>query len=299
MGDERPTFSIVIATHNRPQKVCALLESLQRLPSLSLKTVVVVDDSDAKVDLSDRFSNLSVRHICLEGGRVFLSKARNIGWRVCESDFVYFIDDDNVITETTLDGPFQVLLDHPEVAAVMPAVLYKENPNLVWVYATPLQPGKWGHILVGRNEPRVADLEGRLLPTDALPNAFVCRRDALDQIGGFDETLVMSSSADLAMRLESAGWKVYAHGGVHPPRCGTSGPDGVLVESPWGRPGPGFPGRSRLVHLDATTPSSIQVVRGSCNPTRAWIHGTKPLSLRNPKRSPRREGRRDATSGLS
>ena len=214
MGDERPTFSIVIATHNRPQKVCALLESLQRLPSLSLKTVVVVDDSDAKVDLSDRFSNLSVRHICLEGGRVFLSKARNIGWRLCESDFVYFIDDDNVITETTLDGPFQVLLDHPEVAAVMPAVLYKENPNLVWVYATPLQPGNWGHILVGRNEPRVADLEGRLLPTDALPNAFVCRRDALDQIGGFDETLVMSSSADLAMRLESAGWKVYAHTGA-------------------------------------------------------------------------------------
>src|SRR5437867_11628644 len=99
MGDERPTFSIVIATHNRRQKVCALLESLQRLPSPSLNTVVVVDDSDAKVDLSDRFPNRSVRHIGIDGGRGVVSKARNIGWRPCASVCGYVIDDDNAIAE--------------------------------------------------------------------------------------------------------------------------------------------------------------------------------------------------------
>ncbi len=174
---------------------------------------MVVDDSRYVEDLTSEFADLGLRHIRLPE-RVFQSRARNMGWKKCPSEFVYFIDDDNVVLDRTLREPLQLLADRPTLGAVMPAVLYKAKPEIVWVYATPLDPRRWGHTLVGRNKPRVPDLEGRLLPTDALPNAFVVRRVALEQLGGFDEAFVMSGSADFALRLKRAGWDVRAYTGA-------------------------------------------------------------------------------------
>jgi len=206
-------FSVLIASHNRREKLRALLESLRRSRSAHLEAVVVVDDSDEMVDLSEEFKDLHLRHIHLEK-RVFLSKARNIAWRQCASESLFFIDDDNVVVENTLEAPFGLLLEDSRIGAIMPAVLYRANPDLVWVYATPLRPDRWGHSLVGRNHARASALENRRLPTDSLPNAFIVRRAALEELGGFDEKFVMSSSADFAMRLKKAGWKVEAYTGA-------------------------------------------------------------------------------------
>lgn len=96
----------------------------------------------------------------------------------------------------------------------MPSVLYKARPELVWVYATPLAPDRWRHLLIGRNRRRNPALENRLLETDALPNASIARRKAFEQIGGFNEEMRMSSSAHAAMRLKEVGWKVFADSGA-------------------------------------------------------------------------------------
>jgi glycosyltransferase involved in cell wall biosynthesis len=178
-----------------------------------LDAVIVIDDSKSAEDLSSEFADLGLRHVRLSE-RVFQSRARNVGWEAGVSEFVYFIDDDNVVLDGTLRGPFELLVANPNLGAVMPAVLYKARPEIVWVYATPLDLRRWGHTLIGRNRPRVPELEGRLLPTDALPNAFIVRREALEQLGGFDEAFVMSGSADFALRLKKAGWDVRAYTGA-------------------------------------------------------------------------------------
>jgi hypothetical protein len=137
-----------------------------------------------------------------------------MGWIRATSDFVYFIDDDNCVTQQALETPFKTILSSPSIGAIVPAVLYKRRQDIVWVYSTPLSPGKWGHELLGRNLPRNPSLEGKLLETDALPNASLIRREALVEIGGFREDLAVNSSADAALRLKSKGWNVYAHTGV-------------------------------------------------------------------------------------
>jgi GT2 family glycosyltransferase len=69
------------------------------------------------------------------------------------------------------------------------------------------------HELIGRNEARNSALENRLLNTDALPNASIVRRNALQSVDGFDETLVVNSSMDLCLRLKANGWKVFSYTG--------------------------------------------------------------------------------------
>ena len=237
-----PRLSIIIPTHDRPERLRALLASIQETASPWVESVIVVDDSAVSAHPAGAFPRLAIEEVVVSR-RAFISRAKNLGWRRARSPFVFFIDDDNVVTRETLERPLRVMASSPRVAAVVPSVLYKQRPELVWVYATPLAPGRWSHTLVGRNRPRDPDLEGRLLDTDALPNAALVRREALEAIGGFRETLEVNSSADAALRLKAKGWRVVADSGafifhdVEPPghpgywaRHGAADPDRVFHE---------------------------------------------------------------------
>ena len=178
-----------------------------------VNSVVVVDDSDEPEDLTKDFDSINLKQILL-ARRSYISRAKNIGWRSLTSEYIYFIDDDNVIGEETITPVFGIISRAESIGAVMPAVLYKSRPDLVWVYATPLSlRGGLKHQLIGRNEARNASLENRLLNTDALPNASIVRRKALESVDGFDETLVVNSSMDLCLRMKAKGWRVFSFTG--------------------------------------------------------------------------------------
>jgi glycosyltransferase involved in cell wall biosynthesis len=200
---------VVVPTYRRPERLAALLESLASVAELPLGRVIVVDDSPEPSVRNDRFPTLDLR-VVRGDRREFMSEARNRGLGLLDEEFVLMIDDDNVVVRETFDHPLELLSTHPRVAAVMPSVLYRSRPDLVWVYACPFAPGRWTFDLVGRNRPRDRAWEDRLLPTDALPNAAFFRRDRLVAIGGYDPGLRVSSSADLCQRLKGAGGEVVA-----------------------------------------------------------------------------------------
>jgi GT2 family glycosyltransferase len=213
LTSENGCVGIVIPTHNRYDKLRALLASIQQWRTSEVSSVVVVDDSDEPIDLTKDFDSINLKQIIL-AKRTFISRAKNIGWRSLTSEYVYFIDDDNVIGDETIAPVFGIISRSKSIGAVMPAVLYKSSPDLVWVYATPLS-SRTGlkHQLIGRNEARNSSLENRILNTDALPNASIARRKALDSVDGFDETLVVNSSMDLCLRMKAKGWKVFSYTG--------------------------------------------------------------------------------------
>lgn len=206
------SVSVVIPTHNRQEKLRNLLSSIRSVIPDSVKSVIVVDDSHSKPDL-DEFHDIGVEHVKLNSS-LFISRKKNIGWRRASSEFVFFIDDDNVVTEKTLAPLVYIMNRDANVGAVMPAVLYKLNPALVWVYATPFRRNSTTLDLIGRNRPRNLSIEGRLLPTDALPNASLVRKTAIEEVGGFNERLIVNSSLDFAQRLKAKGWKVISNTGA-------------------------------------------------------------------------------------
>jgi GT2 family glycosyltransferase len=205
-------ITVVIPTHERKRQLFALLGSIRDHYTPEIDSIVVVDDSREPSDLTSAFPSLSLRHIVLPD-RVFISKAKDVGWRCAETEFVFFIDDDNVVDADTIPTALNTITQSEEIAAVMPSVLYKSKPDLVWVYATPFSRRPPGFDLVGRNLPRNPKLEGKYYTTDALPNASIIRRNALVEVGGFNERLMINSSMDLAVRLKKRGWKVLAYSG--------------------------------------------------------------------------------------
>lgn len=210
---QSPSITVVIPTHDRYPKLRSLLRSLERNWSGALDSVIVVDDSANQIVLEDDFRDISLKQISIPQ-RVFISRAKNIGWKTATTEFVYFIDDDNVVDATTIHPVHRTMVESEGIAAVMPAVLYKNRPDVVWVYATPFLDSRLRLNLVGRNLPRNASLENRVLRTDALPNASMVRRAALREVGGFDERLMVNSSMDFALRLKARNWGVVANSGA-------------------------------------------------------------------------------------
>ena len=203
----------MVPTHRRSERLENLLASIRATSPNSLDQVVIVDDTPESVGASPGGVGLPVQWIHPQK-RQFISRAKNTGWRATSSPLVAFVDDDNCVTDGLLDRLAAHFRDRPRLGAVMPGVLYKRRPDLVWVYATPFRPDRWAFDLIGRNRPRQASLESQWLPTDALPNLSVIRREALEQIGGFDERFPVNSSADLCQRLKRAGWDVVADPGA-------------------------------------------------------------------------------------
>ncbi len=210
MGEE--AVDVVIVSHDRPLPLAALLGDLgdQSEPPGS---VTVVDDSERRTDWGARFPGLPLSTI-QPRTRSFITAAKNAGAREGRGALVAFIDDDNRIPRELLASLARDLREHPTWGAVLPGVVYHRKPELVWVYATPFRADRWEFELLGRNRPRDPAWEHRILPTDALPNLCVVRREALEAVGGFDEQFPVNSSADLCQRLKSAGWQVVADTGI-------------------------------------------------------------------------------------
>ena len=267
------TVTIVIPTHNRYAKLRALLESIKKNRPNELDSVIVVDDSESPVEIAPDFQGLNLTHKVLKE-RVFISRAKNIGWRSSRTEFLFFIDDDNVVDAETIPRVYEVITRMPKVGAVMPAVLYKSMPSLVWVYAAQFLKSGPRFNLIGRNLSRNPSFENKLLVADALPNAFIIRRNALEVVDGFDERLVVNSSMDLSVRLKSNGWQVLSFTGsfiyhdVEPPgkmgwwaTHGAADPDRVRFEiRDWVIIMHMIHGKKKLFLLRAVTESSRFVI---------------------------------------
>ncbi len=207
-----PMISIVIPTHNREAKLNALLQSIAECSLQISYEVIVVDDSDKRTkvypEIRERLGqNLKIINI---PNRIFISKAKNIGWRNALAEYIFFVDDDNVLPEGTAETLLKKLGEDTRIGALMPVVYYAQRPEVIWVYAAPFCPGRWKFDLIGRNSVEIKKPAVDLIPTDALPNASMIRRSVLERIGGIDESLPVNSSCDLCQKIKKAGYETFA-----------------------------------------------------------------------------------------
>lgn len=216
--------TVATVTRGRPGALRNLLSSLARAGGVDLAKVVIVDDSSVEHDPREEFPSLPIDYVHVPS-RLYISRAKNLALTRVASELVFFIDDDNLVPPDALAIITRDIGADRAIGALMPSVLYARRPDLVWVYSCPFRRDRWDFELVGRNHPRNPSLEGRFLPTDALPNASLFRTDPLLRVGGFQERLPVNSSAELCRRLKLEGLSVLADSrvllfhDVEPPGC--------------------------------------------------------------------------------
>lgn len=198
-----PRVSVVIPTYNHAAYVVQAVASAvsQTLPPLE---VIVVDDGstdgtrEALAPQRDR-----IRYVHQANGG--LSAARNTGVRAARGDWVALLDADDLWHSQKLEVQLSVLDAHPDAVLI----------------GSPSSPAPPAGPLASRCAARPVALREFLTGTPFGPSSAVVRRDIVDEVGGFDESLTSVEDRDMWLRI-------------------AAGHTAVLADSPcwWYRPSP-------------------------------------------------------------
>jgi mycofactocin system glycosyltransferase len=191
-GPSHHDVTVVIPVRDNVFGVSRLVRALRGM------NVVVVDDGSAEPLKDTDFHGARcevrvLRHARSRGP----AAARNTGLRACDTDFVAFLDSDVVPRR----GWMEALLGHfcdPAVALVAPRIISLNEPdNLVARYEAVRSSLDLGM----REAPVVPYGTVSYVPSAAI----ICRRSALTEVGGFDETMESGEDVDLCWRFIEAG----------------------------------------------------------------------------------------------
>lgn len=190
-GPSHRDVTVVIPVRDNAIGLGRLVQSLR-----GMRVVVVDDGSSTPVEAGDfagpHCDIRVLRHTASRGP----AAARNTGLAACDTDFVAFLDSDVVPRR----GWLEALLGHfcdPAVALVAPRIVGLREPgNLIARYEAVRSSLDLGL----REAPIVPYGTVSYAPSAAI----ICRRSALQQVGGFDESLTSGEDVDLCWRFIEA-----------------------------------------------------------------------------------------------
>jgi glycosyltransferase involved in cell wall biosynthesis len=191
-------FTVLIPHFNKTDKLEVLLETLQKFrmfqPSPNAWKILIVDDCSHQIDqlklkkIVDKFKDLGIELLENEIN-LGLSASRNIGISQIKSEYIYFIDADDLPTENFLRQSLEVLQKHPDTDLVMgQTALFVEDADY-WSLKISAIANTFGlSFFAGWKKNSMSS------------SSFVLRRSIAESLK-FDETLEVFEDWDFLLRL--------------------------------------------------------------------------------------------------
>jgi glycosyltransferase involved in cell wall biosynthesis len=195
-----PKVSVVIPAFNVKGYIWDTLSSLSKQSFQSFEALVVNDGStDDTPKIIKAFCQTDSRFHLLEKPNGGLSSARNYGIKHAQGEYIAMLDADDLYERDKLKTHVAILDRHPNVGVVYSA----------------------SRAIRDDGQPTMMVLSGKPIYKDPL-RAMLCknfighgsnsvfRRQIVDEIGDFDETLRSSEDSDFWLRIAATGhWKFY------------------------------------------------------------------------------------------
>lgn len=189
---KKPLVSIILPTYNRKHVIKKAVESVLNQTYRTFELIIIDDGSkDGTYNFIKNFSDKRIKIIKLNKN-CGQSHARNIGIKRSKGEFIAFQDSDDFWHKNKLEEQIQYFLD-------------SKDPKLGVVYCLferIIGPSK--RVLFPK--PNLKKLEGdihKILLNTAmigLPTAVI-KKECLDKLGGFDESMPALEDQDLFLRL--------------------------------------------------------------------------------------------------
>lgn len=183
-----PKISIIIPVYNGATTIQATVDSVLKQTFSDFELIVVDDDStDNTLEILSQYTDSRIQVLsCPHGGAAV---SRNRGLKQASGEYIAFLDADDLWTPDKLEAQLNALQTHPKAA-----VAYSWTDFLD-------EAGNWRQ--AGRHTRVNGDAFAQMLRSNFLENGsnpLICR-SALDDVGGFDESLTGGQDWDLYLRL--------------------------------------------------------------------------------------------------
>ncbi|MBO7722005.1 MAG: glycosyltransferase family 2 protein [Kiritimatiellae bacterium] len=208
-------MSVIVPTFNRAKMVCDCVESALANGYPSLEVVVVDDCSpdDTGARVAARFGGDGRVKYLRNERNSFQAVSRNRGRRAAAGEYLFFLDDDNILQPGAVAELVRTFAGHPDAGLVAPMAVHRRPgaENLVWSLGSDFS--RW----TSRPKDRRPNLplhelppEPTLYPTTYYPNGFMVTAEAFDRTGGFDESLEqIFEESDFGWRIMEAGYRGF------------------------------------------------------------------------------------------
>ena len=200
-------LSVSIVNTNSRELLLACLETLRGTTA----EIVVLDNAseDGSADaVRERFPDVRV---LVQEFRAGFGANHNTVMRATEGRYVYVLNEDTTADDWGFARIVEYLDAHPRVAALGPRLTYPDGrlQDSAWRFPTPLV-STLGLLTVGKLGVKQSRGDAPHAVDWVMGAALVLRRDALDEVGLFDdEFFLYSEEVDLQFRLRQAGWDVH------------------------------------------------------------------------------------------
>lgn len=182
------SVSIVIIGRNEGERLVRCLESVRAMVGRETGAEILYVDSgsmDGSVACALRFG----AGVIELKGKCSAARARNAGWKAAGGEWILFLDGDTIVDPDFLTTALKHSADQ-QVAAIWghrrelrpTANVYHRVLDLDWVYAPGVSEFCGGDVLM--------------------------RRAALEQVDGFDASLIAGEEPELCARLRGAGYEI-------------------------------------------------------------------------------------------
>jgi glycosyltransferase involved in cell wall biosynthesis len=184
-----PTFSVIIPTYNRADLVCHAVDSVAR-QTFTDHEIIVVDDgsTDGTREALEPWIH-TIRYIRQENRGA--AAARNRGIEESRGRFLAFLDSDDRFEPRMLEAALDTFERHPRAGSVSTAERELDHRD---------QPGKRVYT---KRSPGVYFSSAGLVDRDTRIGAgrpAVVRREWVERLGGFDETIRCAIDCELWIR---------------------------------------------------------------------------------------------------
>jgi GT2 family glycosyltransferase len=197
--------SVIIPTKDRFDKLERLLHQLGQ-DGYPNKEVIVVDDKSAGQDRYQSEIYKSVKLVKNDQGPS-LARCRNLGINQSKGEYLFLVDDDNVIDNNTISELVASYEKNDEIGVAGP-MMYHFNSNIIWCagISRNYHTSKTTYRGSGQED------NGQFTATtsEEFPNAFMVSRKVIERIGLFREDLFPFhyGEADYCKRASLAGYKI-------------------------------------------------------------------------------------------
>ncbi len=201
-----PSAAVIIANWNGAQHLRVCLDSLRAQTHPQFEVIVADNGStDGSLDmLRDEYPEVRVLELDKNYGFVVASK---LGAAATDADILVMLNNDTEVEPGWLEALCRALEDNPKAGSAASKMLLFDQRDTIHsagdMLGDDFMPQNRGVWEVDRGQ-----YDDRTEIFGACGGAAAYRRQAWEQVGGFDERLFMYlEDVDLAWRLQQAGWE--------------------------------------------------------------------------------------------